>query len=104
MSGRLTRLALSCLIASLPVRLVAQGAAPPESVLNHVSVIAEAFRVLKPGGRFAVSDVVVKGDDAADPEFHIAAHFRGNVAGALEESAYREKLTRAGFETIDVEP
>ena len=67
-------------------------------------VIAEAFRVLKPGGRFAVSDVVVKGHD-------VPAHLRrsmelwvGCVAGALEEDSYREKLTRAGFEAVDIEP
>jgi ubiquinone/menaquinone biosynthesis C-methylase UbiE len=66
-------------------------------------VIAEAFRVLKPGGRFAVSDVVVRGDmpDAVRRSLEL---WVGCVAGALEEGAYREKLARAGFEKIDVEP
>ena len=66
-------------------------------------VLGEAFRVLKPGGRFSVSDVVVRG---AVPE-----EIRGSmllwvgcIAGALEEADYREKLARAGFEAIDVEP
>jgi len=67
-------------------------------------VIAEAFRVLKPGGRFAVSDVVVKGDDVPAEVRRSMELWVGCVAGALEESAYREKLTRAGFETVDVEP
>jgi ubiquinone/menaquinone biosynthesis C-methylase UbiE len=67
-------------------------------------VIAEAFRVLKPGGRFAVSDVVVRGDDIP-PELRRSMElWVGCVAGALEESTYRSKLSGAGFEAIDVEP
>jgi SAM-dependent methyltransferase len=66
--------------------------------------IAEAFRVLKPGGRFAVSDVVVRGDDVpAEVRRHMEL-WVGCVAGALEEASYREKLRRAGFAAIDVEP
>jgi ubiquinone/menaquinone biosynthesis C-methylase UbiE len=66
--------------------------------------IAEAFRVLKPGGRFAVSDVVVKGEDIS-PELRRSMElWVGCVAGALEESTYRSKLSGAGFEAIDVEP
>ena len=67
-------------------------------------VIAEAFRVLKPGGRFAVSDVVVKGADVPAEVRRSMELWIGCVAGALEEDAYRETLTRAGFEAIDVEP
>jgi ubiquinone/menaquinone biosynthesis C-methylase UbiE len=67
-------------------------------------VIAEAFRVLKPGGRFAVSDVVVRGDDVPPDVRRSMELWVGCVAGALEEGAYREKLTRAGFGKVDVEP
>ncbi len=66
-------------------------------------VLAEAFRVLKPGGRFAVSDVVVRGAVPADIRKSIEL-WVGCIAGALEEHEYREKLARAGFESIDVEP
>jgi len=67
-------------------------------------VIAEAFRVLKPGGRFAVSDVVVRGEDIS-PELRRSMElWVGCVAGALEESTYRSKLSSAGFDAIDVEP
>ena len=67
-------------------------------------VIAEAFRVLKPGGRFAVSDVVVKGDDVPAALRRSMELWVGCVAGALEEAAYRGKLTGAGFEQVTVEP
>jgi ubiquinone/menaquinone biosynthesis C-methylase UbiE len=66
-------------------------------------VFREAFRVLKPGGRFAVSDVVVRGQVPADIR-HSVELWIGCVAGALEESEYREKLARAGFEGIDLQP
>jgi ubiquinone/menaquinone biosynthesis C-methylase UbiE len=65
-------------------------------------VLAEAFRVLKPGGRFAVSDVVVRGDVPADIRKSMEL-WVGCIAGALEENEYREKLVRAGFESVDVE-
>ena len=66
-------------------------------------VLREAFRVLKPGGRFAVSDVVTRGDIA--PEIRQSALlWVGCVAGALDESEYREKLETAGFELISIEP
>jgi ubiquinone/menaquinone biosynthesis C-methylase UbiE len=66
-------------------------------------VLAEAFRVLKPGGRLAVSDVVVRG--AVPPAIRRSVElWIGCVAGALEEREYREKLAEAGFEAIDVEP
>ena len=67
-------------------------------------VIAEAFRVLKPGGRFAVSDVVVRGDDIPEAVRRSMELWTGCVAGALEERSYRDKLTRAGFQSVDVEP
>jgi arsenite methyltransferase len=67
-------------------------------------VIAEAFRVLKPGGRFAVSDVVVKGTGIPAEVRRSMELWVGCVAGALEEASYREKLARAGFEAIDLEP
>ena len=66
-------------------------------------VLAEAFRVLRPGGRFAVSDIVVRGEVPADLRRDVEL-WVGCVAGALEESEYRQKLARAGFEEIDLEP
>jgi arsenite methyltransferase len=67
-------------------------------------VIAEAFRVLKPGGRFAVADVVVSGSAIPDAVRRSMELWVGCVAGALEESSYRDKLARAGFESVEVEP
>src|SRR5690349_10177312 len=67
-------------------------------------VLAEAFRVLKPGGRFAVSDVVVRGHDIPDSVRRSMELWVGCIAGALEESDYRAKLSTAGFEQIDLEP
>jgi ubiquinone/menaquinone biosynthesis C-methylase UbiE len=67
-------------------------------------VIAEAFRVLKPGGRFAVSDVVVRGEAVPDAVRRSMELWVGCIAGALEEASYRQKLARAGFEDVDVEP
>jgi len=66
-------------------------------------VLREAFRVLKPGGRFAVSDVVVRGDVPAEIRRNVELWI-GCVAGALEESEYRLKLAAAGFEAIDIDP
>jgi arsenite methyltransferase len=66
-------------------------------------VLREAFRVLRPGGRFAVSDVVVRGEVPAEIRRSIEL-WAGCVAGALEESEYRGKLAAAGFESIDIEP
>src|SRR4030088_1390946 len=66
-------------------------------------VLREAFRVLKPGGRFAISDVVVRGEVPADIRKSMEL-WVGCIAGALEEKEYQEKLARAGFESIEVEP
>jgi arsenite methyltransferase len=66
-------------------------------------VLAEAFRVLKPGGRFAVSDVVVRGEVPAEVRRNMEL-WVGCIAGALEELDYRGKLGRAGFGEVTVEP
>src|SRR5580704_107653 len=66
-------------------------------------VLREAFRVLKPGGRFAVSDVVTKGEILPEIRRSVLA-WVGCIAGALEENDYRNKLAGAGFEQIEFEP
>ena len=66
-------------------------------------VLRESFRVLRPGGRFAISDVVVRGEVPADIRRSVEL-WVGCVAGALEEFEYRDKLYSAGFENIDIEP
>jgi arsenite methyltransferase len=66
-------------------------------------VLAETFRVLRPGGRFAVSDVVVKGDVPLEIRKNIEL-WVGCVAGALQDSEYVSKLTAAGFRDISIEP
>jgi len=70
---------------------------------NKDRVLEEAFRVLKPGGRLAVSDVVTRG--AMLPEIRSSVMlWIGCVAGALEETEYRNKLAAAGFGQIEVQP
>lgn len=66
-------------------------------------VLREAFRVLKPGGRFAVSDVVVRGDVPSEIRRNVEL-WVGCVAGALQDSEYTGKLTKAGFGAIEIEP
>lgn len=66
-------------------------------------VLREAFRVLKPGGRFAVSDVVTRGEMLPEIRQSVLL-WVGCVAGALEENEYRTKLASAGFESIEIEP
>jgi SAM-dependent methyltransferase len=66
-------------------------------------VLREAFRVLKPGGRFAVSDVVTRGPMPKEIRDQVLL-WVGCIAGALEENDYRSKLTAAGFAKIEVEP
>jgi SAM-dependent methyltransferase len=67
------------------------------------SVLGEAFRVLRPGGRFAVSDIVVRGEMPTEIRRRLET-WAGCIAGALEETEYREKLAHVGFERIEVEP
>ena len=70
---------------------------------NKDRVFQEALRVLKPGGRFAVSDVVTRGEMLPEIRKSVLL-WVGCVAGALEENEYRGKLAAAGFEQIEVEP
>jgi arsenite methyltransferase len=66
-------------------------------------VLREAFRVIRPGGRFAVSDVVVRGE--VPPAIRRSLElWAGCVAGALEEQEYTAKLAMAGFEAVEIEP
>ena len=65
-------------------------------------VLREAFRVLKPGGRFAISDVVVRGEVPQEIRKSMEL-WVGCVAGALSETEYREKLSAAGFESVGIE-
>ena len=69
---------------------------------NKDAVLREAFRVLKPGGRFAVSDVVVRGGVPADIRRNIEL-WVGCIAGALEERDYAAKLQAAGFADVELE-
>jgi ubiquinone/menaquinone biosynthesis C-methylase UbiE len=66
-------------------------------------VLSEAFRVLKPGGRFAVSDVVFRGEVPEAVKRSVELWI-GCVAGALQETEYRSLLAEVGFEEIEVEP
>ena len=66
-------------------------------------VLAEAFRVLKPGGRFAVSDVIVRGE-VPDELRRSMELWVGCVAGALEEGEFAHLLREVGFEEVDIEP
>src|SRR6266705_7004663 len=70
---------------------------------DKARVLREAFRVLKPGGRFAVSDVVCRGE-IPESVRHSMELWVGCIAGALEENEYRQLLATAGFVDIDVEP
>src|ERR1700726_1179906 len=70
---------------------------------DKAKVLREAFRVLKPSGRFAVSDVVTRGEMLPEIRQSVLA-WVGCIAGALEESDYRSKLAAAGFIQIEVEP
>ena len=70
---------------------------------NKDRVFTEAFRVLKPGGRFAVSDVVTRGEVPAEIRKSVLA-WVGCIAGALEEDDYRRKLEAAGFNQVELEP
>jgi ubiquinone/menaquinone biosynthesis C-methylase UbiE len=67
------------------------------------AVLREAFRVLKPGGRFAVSDVVTRGEMLPEIRASVLL-WVGCVAGAMEENEYRGKLASVGFKQITLEP
>lgn len=67
------------------------------------AVLREAFRVLKPGGRFAVSDVVTRGEMLPEIRKSVLL-WVGCIAGAMEENEYRAKLTSVGFEQVTIEP
>ncbi len=69
---------------------------------NKTQVLNEAFRVLKPGGRFAVSDVVTRGVIRPEIRKNVLL-WVGCVAGALDETEYRSKLQASGFEQVDIE-
>ncbi len=66
-------------------------------------MLKEAFRVLKPGGRFAVSDIVTRGEVPEDIRRNVLA-WAGCIAGALDDSDYAATLAHAGFEAIGIEP
>ena len=66
-------------------------------------VLREAFRVLKPGGRFAVSDIVVRGEVPAEIRQNVLL-WAGCVAGALQDTEYSSKLEAAGFVDVEIEP
>ncbi len=67
------------------------------------AVLREAFRVLRPGGRFAVSDVVVRGEVPSDVRRSMEL-WVGCIAGALEDREYQAKLSAAGFEDVQIDP
>ncbi len=67
------------------------------------AVLSEAFRVLKPGGRFAVADIVVRGGPLPAPVRRMMSLWVGCIAGALGEDEYRAKLAKSGFGGIDLE-
>jgi ubiquinone/menaquinone biosynthesis C-methylase UbiE len=66
------------------------------------AVLREAFRVLRPGGRFAISDVVVRGMVPSEVRKNMLL-WVGCIAGALDELEYKDKLAKAGFADIDLE-
>src|ERR1700689_5180188 len=70
---------------------------------DKAAVLREAFRVLKPGGRFAVSDVVTRGEMLPEIRENVLL-WVGCIAGALEESEYRANLSAAGFTDVEIEP
>src|ERR1700678_965942 len=67
------------------------------------AVLREAFRVLKPGGRFAVSDVVTRGEMLPEVRKSVLL-WVGCIAGAIEENEYREMLASTGFDHVEIEP
>ena len=71
---------------------------------DKAKVLREAFRVLKPGGRFAVSDVIRRGNDVPEAIARSVELWVGCIAGALHEDEYKSLLAQAGFEGIGIEP
>ncbi len=67
------------------------------------AVLREAFRVLKPGGRFAVSDIVVQGGSLPESVRQLMPLWTGCIAGALEEGEFRQKLVDVGFTDVDIQ-
>ena len=67
------------------------------------AVLREAYRVLKPGGRFAVADIVVQGGPLPESVQKLLSVWAGCVAGALQEEDYRHKLATAGFGAVDIQ-
>ena len=98
---------LKCEIESIPLPDQSVDVVISNCVINLSTdkdrVLKEAFRVLKPGGRFAVSDVVVRGAVPDDIRRNVEL-WVGCVAGALQESDYRAKLESAGFTDVSVDP
>ena len=94
-------------IESVPLPDASVDVVISNCVINLASdkgrALAEAFRVLRPGGRFAVSDVVVRGEVPAELRRSVELWI-GCVAGALEEGDYRRLLAEVGFEEVEVEP
>lgn len=94
-------------IESIPLPADSVDVVISNCVINLASdkdrVLREAFRVLRPGGRFAVSDVVTRGDIPNDVRRHVLL-WVGCIAGALSEDEYRAKLAAAGFTNIAIEP
>jgi ubiquinone/menaquinone biosynthesis C-methylase UbiE len=94
-------------IESIPLPVASVDVVISNCVINLSSdkdaVLREAFRVLRPGGRLAVSDVVVRGEMPADIRRSLEL-WVGCIAGALEETEYVAKLKAAGFQEIEVEP
>ncbi|HYQ83079.1 MAG TPA: methyltransferase domain-containing protein, partial [Rubrobacter sp.] len=94
-------------IEAIPLPEAAVDVVISNCVINLSSdkkrVLAETFRVLRPGGRFAVSDIVMRGEMPEDLRKNVEAWI-GCVAGALEEGEYRRLLSEVGFEDIEVEP
>jgi len=94
-------------IESIPLPEAAVDVVISNCVINLSAdkrqALSEAFRVLRPGGRFAVSDVVIRGElpEAARRSVEL---WIGCVAGALEEAEYRDLLASVGFEAIEIEP
>lgn len=94
-------------IESIPLPAAAVDVIVSNCVINLSSdkdrVFREAFRVLRPGGRVAISDVMVRGEVPAEIRRSMEL-WVGCVAGALGEDSYRQKLAAAGFEQIEIEP